>query len=116
MSEFILRLRPKKGTNPILSLRRGLKYLLRCCGLRALSIDEIPEKGRLTYPRAFPIGSWSDLDQAKRRAESLALKAIGLAGIKTDDGKPHPMGKPLNRETNSGSTAPFGLTACPCRR
>jgi hypothetical protein len=43
--DFLLRLRPKKGIEPILALRRGLKYLLRSCGLRALSIDEIPEEG-----------------------------------------------------------------------
>jgi hypothetical protein len=43
---FLLRLRPeKKVSSPIRALRRGLKFLLRSCGLRALSIDEIPEKG-----------------------------------------------------------------------
>ena len=43
---FLLRLRPEKTvSSPIRALRRGLKFLLRSCGLRALSIDEIPEKG-----------------------------------------------------------------------
>jgi hypothetical protein len=42
---FSLRLRPKKGVDPIHALRRGLKFLLRSCGLQALSIEEIPEKG-----------------------------------------------------------------------
>jgi hypothetical protein len=43
---FLLRLRPEKTvSHPVHALRRGLKFLLRSCGLRALSIDEIPEKG-----------------------------------------------------------------------
>jgi hypothetical protein len=41
---FSLRLRPKKGVNPTLALRRGLKFLLRSCGLQALSVQEIPEQ------------------------------------------------------------------------
>jgi hypothetical protein len=41
--DFLLRLRPKKGIEPIRALRRALKYLLR--GLRALSITEIPDEG-----------------------------------------------------------------------
>jgi hypothetical protein len=43
--DFLLRLRPKKGIEPIRALRRGLKFLLRSCGLRALSITEIPDQG-----------------------------------------------------------------------
>jgi hypothetical protein len=50
--DFLLRLRPKKGIEPIRSLRRALKYLLRSCGLRALSIQEIPENGNASQ-RAF---------------------------------------------------------------
>jgi hypothetical protein len=43
---FLPRLRPERTvSSPIRALRRGLKLLLRSCGLRALSIDEIPEKG-----------------------------------------------------------------------
>jgi hypothetical protein len=42
---FALRLRPKKGVNVILALRRGLKFLLRSCGLQALSVEEIPSMG-----------------------------------------------------------------------
>jgi len=49
--------------------------------------------------------SWPDLEQAKHRAESLALAAIPLetvdpklaARIKRDNATPHPMGSPLNR-------------------
>jgi hypothetical protein len=41
---YLLRLRPeKKVSSPIRALRRGLKFLLRSCSLRALSIDEIPD-------------------------------------------------------------------------
>ena len=43
---FLLRLRPEKTvSHPVHALRRGLKFLLRSCGLRALSIDEIPDEG-----------------------------------------------------------------------
>jgi len=48
---FLLRLRPEKTvSSPIRALRRGLKYLLRSCGLRALSIDEIPDEGMAKPP------------------------------------------------------------------
>jgi hypothetical protein len=47
---FVLCLRPKKGINPIHALRRGLKFLLRSCGLQALSVEEIPEKGMAKPP------------------------------------------------------------------
>jgi len=44
---FILRLRPKRGVNAILALRKGLKFLGRYCGLRALSVEEEkPAKGK----------------------------------------------------------------------
>jgi hypothetical protein len=43
---FLLRLRPEKTVSqPIHALRRGLKFLLRSCGLRAVSVEEIPQKG-----------------------------------------------------------------------
>jgi len=43
---LLLRLRPeKKVSSPIRALRRGLKFLRRSCGLRALSVDAIPEEG-----------------------------------------------------------------------
>jgi hypothetical protein len=48
---FLLRLRPERTvSHPIHALRRGLKFLLRSCGLRALSIDEIPEEGMAKPP------------------------------------------------------------------
>jgi hypothetical protein len=58
---------------------------------------------RLTQPRTAPILSWSDLDQAKRRAESLALSNLPLdsrraADIKRNSLAPNPMGPPLNRQ------------------
>jgi len=37
---FLLRLRAQKNTDPIKALRRLLKYALRACGLRALSIEQ----------------------------------------------------------------------------
>jgi len=48
---FLLRLRPEKTVSrPVHALRRGLKFLLRSCGLRALSIDEIPDEGMAEPP------------------------------------------------------------------
>ena len=46
--------------------------------------------------------SWPDLDEAKRRAKTIALSALPLdpklaARIKRDNEMPHPMGPPLNR-------------------
>ena len=37
---YILTLRPLPGVDGIRSLRRGLKYLLRSCGLRAVTVRE----------------------------------------------------------------------------
>jgi hypothetical protein len=37
---FTIRLRPERGIDGTRALRRGLKYLLRVCGLRALSVRE----------------------------------------------------------------------------
>jgi hypothetical protein len=40
--QYVLRLRPEPHVDdPIRALRAGLKLLLRRCGLRALSIEEI---------------------------------------------------------------------------
>ena len=47
MGDFLLRLRPKKNVSAIHALRRGLKFLLRSCGLRAVSVEEIPERSGL---------------------------------------------------------------------
>jgi hypothetical protein len=59
----------------------------------------------LRTPVATPRMSWADLDEAKCRAESLALMSIPLATvdpklaarIKRDNSTPHPMGPPLSR-------------------
>ena len=40
---FLLRLRPKKGIAPIPALKRGLKFLLRSCGLQAVSARDSRE-------------------------------------------------------------------------
>ena len=46
--DFLLRLRPKRDdVSTYLALRRGLKFLLRSCGLRAVSVEEIPSTGGL---------------------------------------------------------------------
>ena len=37
---FRLRLRAQKGVDSIKALRRLLKYALRMCGLRAISVEE----------------------------------------------------------------------------
>jgi len=57
---FLLRLRPEKTvSSPVHALRRGLKFLLRSCGLRALSIDELPKKG-------MPADGHSSADQTSK--------------------------------------------------
>jgi hypothetical protein len=58
-------------------------------------------------PITSPRTAWSDLREAKRQAESLALAAIPLeaidpklaARIKRDNETTHPMGRPLNLAT-----------------
>jgi hypothetical protein len=60
---------------------------------------------RLTHPRTTPILSWSDLDEAKHRAESIALTAMSLEAVtpklaaesKRTNETLHPMGPPLSR-------------------
>jgi hypothetical protein len=37
---FIIKLRPLPNVDAVKALRRGLKYLLRHCGLRCISIEE----------------------------------------------------------------------------
>lgn len=37
---FVLKLQALPGVNAIKALRQGLKYLLRRCGLRCVSIEE----------------------------------------------------------------------------
>jgi hypothetical protein len=50
MNDFLLRMRPKKGVHAIHALRRALKFLLRSCGLRAVSVEEIPQGMRAGAP------------------------------------------------------------------
>src|SRR5262245_8259273 len=56
---------------------------------------------RLTHPRTRPVLSWPDLEEAKRRAESMALSGLALdpatkARIDRDNAAGHPMGPPAN--------------------
>jgi hypothetical protein len=37
---FVIRLRPERGTNGVLALKRVLKFALRACRMRALSVEE----------------------------------------------------------------------------
>jgi hypothetical protein len=37
---YVVVLRPERGIDGVRALRNGLKYLLRACGLRALSVRE----------------------------------------------------------------------------
>jgi hypothetical protein len=37
---FVLRLRPEHGVDAVLALRRLLKFALRACRLRAISVEE----------------------------------------------------------------------------
>jgi Fe2+ transport system protein FeoA len=37
---YVLRLRPLEGIDPIHALRRLLKFALRVCGMRAISVEE----------------------------------------------------------------------------
>ena len=38
---YVLRLQPLPRVDPIRALRRGLKYLLRVCGLKCISVEEM---------------------------------------------------------------------------
>jgi hypothetical protein len=55
-TRFLLELTAKPGTDPIRSLRRGLKFLGRACGLRAIRVEELhhddhsPVQGSLHSP------------------------------------------------------------------
>jgi hypothetical protein len=40
-TRFVIELASKNGTDPIRSLRRGLKYLGRACGLRTVRVEEL---------------------------------------------------------------------------
>jgi hypothetical protein len=56
---------------------------------------------RLTHPRTRPVLSWPDLEEAKHRAESMALSGLALdpatkARIDRDNAAGHPMGPPAN--------------------
>jgi hypothetical protein len=70
---------------------------------------------RLRTPTARPHVPWADLDEAKRRAESLALAAIPLAAVspkiaarlKRDNEAPHPLLRSkLPTEVGEGPAAP----------
>jgi len=66
---------------------------------------------RLTHPRTFPILSWPDLDEAKHRAESVALAALALdpvtkARVDRDNAAQHPMGPPLNAQLSRETATP----------
>ena len=41
---FVLRLRPEPGVDAMHALRTALKFLLRRCGLRVISIDAIGQQ------------------------------------------------------------------------
>src|SRR5262245_37645634 len=68
----------------------------------------------LRSPVTRPRWSWTDLKEARHRAESMALSAIALdaadpklaARIKKDNSTPHPMGSPLNRESSRETAIP----------
>jgi len=76
----------------------------------------LQEDGRyhLRSPVTWPRMSWPDLDEARHRAETLALAAIPLesfdpklaARIKRDNETPHPMGPPLNRQPSRETATP----------
>jgi hypothetical protein len=53
--DFVIRLRPLRddyGVLPAIRLRRGLKHLLRVCGLRAIDHREVPRDS--PTPRPVP--------------------------------------------------------------
>jgi hypothetical protein len=71
--EFVLRLVPSPGTDPIRALRCGLKLLLRRCGLRCVSIEEY-------YPaNDFVIRPSTEMRHTGRRRYP-AGKAINVSG------------------------------------
>jgi hypothetical protein len=44
-AHFLVELACKPGVDPMHALERGLKYLGRACGLRAVSVTELPPDG-----------------------------------------------------------------------
>src|SRR5262245_13546359 len=68
----------------------------------------------LRSPVTRPRLSWTDLKEARHRAESVTLSVIALdaadpklaARIKKDNSTPHPMGSPLNRESSRETAIP----------
>jgi hypothetical protein len=61
MTTRFLELTPKPGTDPIRSLRRGLKFLGRACGLRAVRVTELHPDDRSPAPGPL------DPSEAERR-------------------------------------------------
>ena len=49
-TRFLIELSSKPGTDLIRALRRGLKYLGRACGLRAIRVTELPPPSQVATP------------------------------------------------------------------
>jgi len=70
----------------------------------------------LRTPITWPRMAWSDLDETKRRAESISLAPTPLASvdpklaarIKRDNETAHPMGPPFNRPLDTGDSVLLG--------
>ena len=41
---FVIEVCCRPGVDPVLSLRRALKYLRRSCGLRAVRVEQLPDE------------------------------------------------------------------------
>jgi hypothetical protein len=94
-------------------------------GLTRARIVLVDGRWIVRTPIAIPRQSWSELEAAKRGAESFALMAIRLADVDAklaariarENTTPHPMGPPLNRQVmpvvESPSIAPADFDGDP---
>jgi hypothetical protein len=71
--EFVLRLVPTAGTDPIWALRWGLKLLLRRCGLRCVLIEEYAPANDFPDRPAIE-------NRYGRRRERAGRKAVNVSG------------------------------------
>jgi hypothetical protein len=77
---YVITVRPKPGTDAIRNLRRGLKYLLRICHLRAIKVEQYPahhvEPLRPSNARRHGCGK----NVAGRKAVAVPATSVGHVG------------------------------------
>jgi hypothetical protein len=77
---YIVTLRPEPHTDPIRALRRGLKYLLRVCGLRAIHVREQNESDAVVVAQSIADRHGRRARGAARKARPVPAKDRGDAG------------------------------------